>query len=97
MARARTPKTLTRVYHSISMQNTALHARALPEKISGLYQVTIESIYINLELYYHDIDVQLLAKASLNLDDLAGSLTIVPISTAHGIINKIPKINWEHY
>jgi len=50
----------TRLYHSISMQNTALHARDLLEKIFGLYQATIESIYINLELYYHDIDVQLL-------------------------------------
>ena len=41
------------------MQNTALHARALLEGTPGLYWATIELIYINLELYYHDIDVQL--------------------------------------
>ena len=43
-----------------SMQNTALHARALLEGTPGLYWAIIELIYINLELYYHDIDVQLL-------------------------------------
>ena len=46
--------------NSISTQNTALHARILLEKISELYQAAIESVYINLELYYHDIDAQLL-------------------------------------